>query len=340
MAGTPTIRDVAREAGVAIGTVSRVLNGHKSVSTSVSRKVTAAIARLNYVPDRVAQSMRLKTTRTVACAIRDISIPDFGNFVTAAESKLRTLGYTLLLATTDEQKERELELLHIFQQRRVDAIMMTISAEADPALRRAVKRLKIPVVLVDRDRPADLDAVIVDHRRAMISATEYLLGLGHDRIALLTGRPAMRPARERIAGFEAAYAGRGKKVDPARVRVGAFSAEFGFQEACALLSSSHPPTALIAGGLAMLPGILRAVSRHGLRIPEDVSVIAGGDSDLAALATPKVTAIRWSAAQQGQIAVELLLNRLQNGYTGQAQRALLPTEFIIRESCAPVRGSA
>lgn len=340
MAGTPTIRDVARVAGVAIGTVSRVLNGHKSVSADVRRKVMKAIKRLDYEPDRVAQSMRLKVTRTVACAIRDISIPDFGSFVTAAESMLRAHGYTLLLATTDERKEREMELLRIFLQRRVDAIMMTMSTEEDPVLRRAVKEMEIPVLLVDRDLPAEVDAVTVDHRRGTFAATEYLLRLGHERIVLLTGRPAMRPGRERIAGFEAAFAAVGKKVDPALIRVGAFSGEFGFREASALLSSSHPPTALISGGMAMLPGVLRAVVQHGLKIPDDISIVAGSDSDLAALATPPITAIRWSGTEEGQIAVELLLNRLENGYKGEAQRVLLPTELIIRGSCAPPRRSA
>jgi len=339
MTGTPTIRDVARLAGVAVGSVSRVLNGHKSVSADVQRKVTKAIARLHYEPDRVAQSMRLGVTRTVACAIRDISIPDFGSFVTAAETMLRARGYTLLLATTDERKERELELLRIFLQRRVDAVMMTMSSEEDVALRRAIKQMRIPVLLVDRDQPADLDGVTIDHRRGTFAATEYLLRLGHERIVLLTGRPAMRPGRERVAGFEAAFAAAGMKVDPHLVRAGAFSAEFGFREASAILSSSSPPTALISGGMAMLPGVLRAVAQHGLKIPRDISIIAGSDSDLAALASPAVTAIRWSGAEQGQIAVELLLNRLEGGYRGEAQRVLLPTELIIRGSCAPPRKS-
>lgn len=340
MAGAPTIRNVARAAGVSVGTVSRVLNGHKSVSDDVRRKVMRAIKKLDYEPDRVAQSMRLGVTRTVACAIRDISIPDFGSFVTAAETLLRARGYTLLLATTDERKEREMELLRMFLQRRVDAVMMTMSTEEDPALRRAVKQMQIPVLLVDRDLPAEVDGVTIDHRRGTLAATEHLLRLGHERIVLLTGRPVMRPSRERIAGFEAAFAAAGRKLDPALVRTGAFSAEFGFRETSAMLSSSHRPTALISGGMAMLPGVLRAIVQHGLKIPDDISIVAGSDSDLAALAAPAITAIRWSGAEQGQIAVELLLNRLENGYNGKAQKVLLPTELIIRGSCALPRRAA
>ena len=150
----PTIRDVALAAKVAIGTVSRVLNGHKSVSDDVRRRVLKAIKKLKYEPDRVAQSMRLGVTRTVAFATRDISIPGFGAIVNAAEEVLRSSGYTLLLAITDERKERELDLLRIFQQRRVDAVIMTTSSEDDAELCRADQAVDIPIVLLDRENPA------------------------------------------------------------------------------------------------------------------------------------------------------------------------------------------
>jgi LacI family transcriptional regulator, galactose operon repressor len=337
MGDVPTIRDVARAANVAIGTVSRVLNGHKSVSDDVRRRVLKAIKKLNYEPDRVAQSMRLGVTKTVACATRDISMPGFGAIVNAAEEVLRASGYTLLLATTDERKERELDLLRIFQQRRVDAVILTTSSEDDAELSKQIKQLEIPIVLLDRERPAELDAVTIDHRRGVRAATEHLHGLGHTRIALLTGMPSMRPARERIAGFKEALANLGKNAKDGIVRTGGFSAEFGFREASSLLSSSNRPTAIIAGGMAMLSGVLQAVRARGLSIPDDVSVIAGADSDLAALTTPAVTAIRWSGTDEGRMAVQLLLNRLAGNRDGPVQRVMLSTELIPRASCAPPR---
>jgi LacI family transcriptional regulator, galactose operon repressor len=339
MGEVPTIRDVARAANVAIGTVSRVLNGHKSVSDDVRRRVLKAIKKLNYEPDRVAQSMRLGKTKTVACATRDISMPGFGTIVNAAEEVLRASGYTLLLATTDERKERELDLLRILQQRRVDAIIMTTSSEDDAELSKQIKQLEIPIVLLDRERPAELDAVTIDHRRGVRAATEHLHGLGHTRIALLTGRPSMRPARERIAGFKDALAQLGKQGKDGIIRTGGFSAEFGFREASSLLSSPNRPTAIIAGGMALLAGVLQAVRARGLSIPDDVSVIAGADSDLAALTTPAVTAIRWSGTDEGRMAVQLLLNRLGGNRDGPVQRVMLSTELIPRASCAPPRGA-
>src|SRR5690242_18111947 len=159
MAGNPTIRDVALAANVAIGTVSRVLNGHKSVSDDVRRRVLKAIKKLKYEPDRVAQSMRLGVTRTVAFATRDISIPGFGAIVNAAEEALRSHGYTLLLTMTDERKERELNLLRMFQQRRIDAVIMTTSNEKDAELSKHITGVGIPIVLLDREDPPQLDAV-------------------------------------------------------------------------------------------------------------------------------------------------------------------------------------
>jgi LacI family transcriptional regulator len=333
MGASPTIRDVAVAADVAIGTVSRVLNGHVSVSDHVRRRVLKAIKKLNYQPDRVAQSMRLGVTRTVAFATRDISILGFGAIVNAAEEALRNNGYTLLLTMTDERKERELNLLRVFQQRRVDGVIMTTSDEKDAELSKQIRSLNIPIVLLDRENPPQLDAVTVDHRRGIRAATEYLHGLGHTRIALLTGKPSTRPAHERIAGFKEASIGLGKQAPQSIIRTGAFSAEFGFREASSLLSGSTRPTAIIAGGMAMLAGVLQAIRVRGLSIPGDVSVIAGADSDLAALATPSVTAVRWSGTDEGRLAVQLLLNRLGNR-SAPVQRVMLSTELIPRDSCA------
>ena len=173
--------------------------------------------------------MRLGVTRTVAFATRDISIPGFGAIVNAAEEALRSRGYTLLLAMTDERKEQELHLLRIFQQRRVDAVIMTISNEGDTELSRHIRSAGMPVVLLDREHPLQLDAVTLDHRRGIRAATEYLHGLGHTRIALLTGKPSVRPAAERIAGFKEASARLGKLASHAIIRTGGFDADFGFR---------------------------------------------------------------------------------------------------------------
>jgi LacI family transcriptional regulator len=304
----------------------------------VRKRVLAAIDKLEYEPNQVARSMRLGVTRTVGCVTRDVSISGFGAIVNAAEAVLRSRGYTLLLGVTDERKDREIDLIRLLAQRQVDGIVMTTSSEEDEELAAVIGKINVPVVLLDRDLPSNLDAVTIDHRRGTAAATEHLLRLGHENIALLTGRPVLRPARERIRGFEAAYAAFGRKPHPSHIRTADFSADAGFREASALLSGSARPSAFISGGMSMLPGLLRAIYTHGLRIPEDISLIAGSDSDLASLATPAVTAVRWSGAEEGRIAIELLLARIE-GYAGEARRVMLDTELVTRDSCAPLVAS-
>jgi LacI family transcriptional regulator len=314
-------------AEVAVGTVSRVLNKHTSVRPDARKRVLDAIVQLGYHPDAVAQSMRFGTTRTVALAIRDISIAGFGRFVKAAEEVLRQAGYTLLLTNTDEDSLREIELLHTFAKRRVDGIIMTVSDETDEHLLRALRQTRVPIVLMDREVALDLDVVAIFH----------LLGLGHRRIALLTGHGTMRPAHERVAGFEEAHRRAGVALDPQLVRRGGFTSEFGFEQTSALLDSGTPPTAIIAGGMSMLSGVLQAIAGRGLTVPGDISVIAGSDTDLAALAAPPITTVRWSNADEGRHAVRLLLDRLEGNYAADPRRVTVPTDLVHRASCAPPR---
>ncbi len=333
----PTIKDVAAEAGVAIATVSRVVHGHSTVGPELRARVEKAMADLGYEPDATAQAMRTRTTRTIACAVRDSSIPEFATFTRAAEAIIRDAGYTLMLANTDEDTAQELDLIKVLGRRRVDGLLMTRSDDSDPAVGAALARLGVPVVYIDRDADEGADAVVLDHRRGMRAAIDHLVDGGHDRIALVTGRPSMRPARERLAGFEAALAGRGRPIHRHLVAAESFYPEQGFGRVLQMLDGQAPPTAIIAGGMALLPAVLRAVRLRGLTVGHDIAVIAGCDSELAELATPAVTAIRWDIPAWGRRAAELLLEKLSmpEPPTGPGREILLPTELIIRQSsCA------
>jgi len=331
MPGKVTIRDVAREAGVALGTVSRVLNGHRSVGREAERRVREAVARLGYRPDGIARSMRMGSTRTIACAIRDISTAGFGDFVKAAEAVLRERGYTLILANTDDQGEREVSLVGSFRTRRVDGIVMTLGSETDEDLLRALAEARLPVVLMDRDAPASFDVAAIDHRHGARLAMDHLCGLGHRDIALITGQESVRPARERLAGYREALLARGIAPDEGFVRSGGFSGAFGFEAMSDLLARRGRPTAVLTGGMAMLPGVLRAIRQAGLRVPRDISVVAGADTDLSGLFDPPITAVHWDNAAWGRGAIELLLDRIDGAAT-PPRRILIPTALIERGS--------
>ncbi len=330
-----TIKDVARAAGVSLGTASRVVNGHKSVSDRVRRRVIAAIAELGYEPDAVAQSMRKGATHTIGVVIRDITVPALADFVKSAQEVLHDAGYTLIITCSDDRKDRELELLNLLSRRRIDGLIMTTASESDPDLLKARQGQSFPIVLLDRETPPELDAMTVNHRDGVRRGVEYLFDLGHRRIALITGNPTVYPARERIRGYDAAHAARGISKDPTLLRSDGFSANSSFLETSALLSLPDRPTAVICGGINMLSGALRAVQSHGLRIPQDISLIGSNDTDLARLATPPITVINWSYRELGDAAARVLLDRIGQGGRGAPRRIVFPTELVMRGSCGP-----
>lgn len=329
----PTIRQVAQRAGVAIGTVSRVLNKHPTVEPAIRLQVEQAIAEMGYQPDALAGSLRRSRTQTIGCAIRDFDLPGFAAFLTAAEERFRAAGCTMLLANTENDKAIELSLLRTFASRRADGILMTLSDESDADLLAVLGASKAPIVLIDRNILPGVDCITADHEGGVRQATAYLLSLGHRRIALLTGEPTSLPASGRIAGYRAAFAAAGLPPPARLIRTRSFSAGFGFEETMALLAEPLPPTAIIAGGMGMLAGVLRALRQAGRAVGREVSVI-GSESDLAELVTPGITAIDWDLRAMGRDAAGMLLDRIEQRVAGGPRHRMLPTRLILRGSCA------
>lgn len=335
-----TIKDVARVAGVSLGSVSRVVNGKPSVTPDVRARVLAAIEQLGYQPNTAAQSMRSQVTRTVGCIIRDINIPGLAAFVRAAHDVFVEAHYALLLSNSDGRAERERELISVLAARRADALLIGQYSENDAQLEALLKRIGIPVVLIDRESPAWADAVMVDHRGGIRKVTERLIQLGHRRIALITGSDALYPARERMIGFRNAHEAAGLPCDPAMIRSGSFIAEFGFEQTSLLMGLPNRPTAVIGGGIEMLPGIIRALRVRGLSIPRDVSLVGTLTTDLTDLHEPPITVEKWDYAEVGRIAARFALERLRDPSQEGPRRLMIPSEIVMRESCAsPPRGT-
>jgi LacI family transcriptional regulator len=327
-----TIREVATAAGVSTGTVSRVLNANATVHPDIRRKVQRAIDDLGYSPNAVARSMRIRSTHTIGCILREINIPQLAGFVKAAHDVLDEVGFSLLISNSEGRKERERELLSRLSRRQADGVMMGPYTPIAGEFEAFLRDLDIPIVLIDRDQPAWADAVMADHAQGMRSAVGHLLDLGHRRVALITGERGLYPARERIRGYQEAFAARGLEPDPSLIQAGSFLPNAGFRITSAMLGQRDPPTAVISGGIDMLSGVLRAVRGRGLRIPEDVSVVASGHSELAELVTPPIAVIGWDQAEVGRIAAGMLLERIRNDDVPEARRVLVPNEFIARAS--------
>lgn len=332
--GEPTLRDVAENASVSIGTASRVINGAANVKHAVRAKVLAAIDELGYRPNAIAQSMRRRSTKMVGCIIREINIPSLAAFVRAAQGVLDQAGYSLLLSNSHGLASRERKLLDRLESQKTEGVLFGPYTQVDEAFNSFLRGLSAAVVLVDRDQPDWSDCIVADHAGAMETATTHLLELGHRRILLMTGASDIYPARERIKGYKRAFKKKGLEPDTEMIRSTGFGSKEGFMEMTRALTLSVCPTAVMAGGIDMLPGLLRAIRSANLAIPEDISVIDSGDSELAQLHDPPISTVRWDQGEIGRIAAQLLLSRIENPTIKEPQRILVPVEYVPRNSVA------
>jgi LacI family transcriptional regulator len=330
-----TIVEVARRAGVSLGTVSRVINDKESVGTDLRARVLEAASSLGYVPNPAAQSMRTRTTRAVGVMVSDISNPLFSATVSATEEVLYRNGYNMILANSRDRPETEKAIITLFIRRRMDGMIITLSKENDPGVLRLLAKLSMPAVLLERDSTLPLDGVAADHYGGALQASSYLLELSHRRIGLITVTQAALPGRERARGYAAAHKEAGVPVDASLTSFEGFLPDAGYDAAYRMLVSARPPTALVVGANQMA-GVLTAVRTLKLTVPKQLSIIQIGDTDVAKLHQPPLTAVRWELHKVGTAAAELLLARLAGTTHEQASRRIvLPTELVLRQSCAP-----
>lgn len=332
--GRASMRKVAERADVAISSVSRVLSGHPDVSERMRRRVLAAVAELEYEPDFLAQSLRRGQTLSVGFVLADISNPLLADIVLGAETELRGSGYSLLLMNSENRPELDVRSIRFFQTRRVDGMLLSIVGESDPELLDALRAVKVPIVLVDREVGDSIAASSVhnDHAAGMAAAVRHLIDLGHRNIALIGGSPDTLPGRAREAGLRRAVSEAGAAIDVS-VLPGPFDREHGAEAAEQLLSGSDPPTAIVCGSNMLLVGCLEVINRRGVQVGRDVSIVTCDDIAASLLYQPPIASISRDTVGLGRAAAELLLRQLGDG--GEPETVVLPTRFHARASCGP-----
>ncbi len=331
--GRPTIRDVAAEAGVSVSSVSRVLNGGPYTSPELHNRIMRAVDRLGFEPDYAAQAMRSRATNTIGCMVSDISNPLYAELVNGAEEEFQRAGYVLMLGTTKHEEDRETAFMSVVRRRRMDGLLLLAGDNEHKGFTAALSTLDLPCVGIDREVPG-ASTVRADHRGGGLEVTRYLIGLGHRRIALLTGRAALLPSSERLAGYRQAHSEAGLEIDAELVRPQMHGTSFAFSDVCQMLQSPNRPTAIITLGTHMLASVMEALASNGLRYPEDISLVCIGDTDLARHASPPISASTWDLNETGRIAAKILLEQIQGGDRAKEPRTVyLPTRFVLRHSC-------
>jgi len=336
VSGAPSLslREVADRAGVAMSSVSRVLSGHPDVSASMRARVMAVVEELGYEPNMLAASLRRGSTMTVAAVVRDVSSPFYAAMALAAESALREAGYAMLVSSSQGSPELDAAQVSQFRRRRVDGLLLSVADESDPATATEVGRLEAPVVLVDCQLAGLLgaSAVLCDHAAGIERVVEQLRGLGHRRIALVAGRMAARPSRELARAFEATcnWLSIASAVEREVIDTATAEAATG-----RLLDRPEPPTAIVSGSAAILPGVLHAARAAGLRIPADISVVTFDDAPLLEAVEPPIAAFDRDPVAVGREAARMLLARIGGS---PAEFSTIPIRFTPRASCGPAPG--
>jgi LacI family transcriptional regulator len=329
----PTIRDVARVAGVSTVTVSRVCNAPNLVIAATRARVEDAMRALGYVPNLAARTMRTNATRTIGFLLPDLTIHPNAAVAQAAADHLAAHGYAILLASSDQRPEREIEALAVLRTRQVDGIILYACDQNHPGLRAAVRGLDVPSVLLDRDMPCQGDRIYSEHGPAMAEAVGRLAGLGHRRIVLVQYDAPIRPTLERQHQFHRSAAAAG--LDPALLRAIHLPVEHGPAPdlADALFGRGDAPSAVIAEGSRLLLATIRATRSKGLTVPRDVSLVGIDALDVALASTPEIACIVRDFDAIGCAAAQAMLDRLADR-AAKPRLVQLPSRFVEGGSLA------
>jgi LacI family transcriptional regulator len=334
------INDIAREAGVSIATVSRVLN-HLPVREENRLKVEAAVKRLDFVPNYLARGLMNKQSLAIGVLITSISNDYYMEITDAVERRLRERGLMLFLCSTDGETELERRYLNDLVSRRVDGIIVLDSSDENYAsgLFRGVAQ-RVPLILVHSNPDIlDVDSVVIDQRLGMRRVMEHLYGLGHREIAFLRGRAGV-PYDIKEEAWRSFLSERGIVPSPERLVVieqGNASEAIGQAEEAMgeTLRSASRPTAVFACNDLMARGVVNAASRLGLRIPEDLSVVGHDDTVLAISGRTQLTSVDLKMKSLGGAAVDLLYRAIDGG-DPEPRRVFIVPELVVRESTGPV----
>ncbi|MGJ9385483.1 LacI family DNA-binding transcriptional regulator [Salipaludibacillus sp. CF4.18] len=322
-----TIYDVAKEAGVAISTVSKVLNKTGSIGVKTRKKVEETMQRLNYQPS-VAASVK-KRIQTIGLLIPNIADPFMAEIARTIEDYGRKHGFSLMICSTDNNLEKEMEYVSILKQKYIDGIIVATGLKNTEALKTLLNN-DIPVALLSREVPSfDVNTVVVNDFLGAYEATSYLIELGHRTIAMVTEDIYFPVTIARLDGYKQALEEAGIKYDEGLVSLNNTTFTDAKDLTVELLGLPHPPTAIFASTEPLAIGAMKGARELELDIPNDISIVGFDNSILANMCHPELTTISQPIKEMGEKVVELLVEEIKDPKKLK-QRIVMSPELIIR----------
>jgi len=330
------LKDIAQLVGVSVMTVSKALRDEPDVSAATKAKIKKLALDMGYVPDSSAQGLRTKTTKLLGLVIPSPTNPIYARIVYAIEERAHELGYDLLIAHTLNKPEREEMCLRRMLSRRVDGLFITpvYRFEAEARIYQEILTRQVPTVLLGPPAPfcKNFHAIEIEELVASYNVTKHLLGLGHKKIAYLTGPPAAPWAHERFEGYRRALREAGVEVDDKLVFQAGATIEDGTKAALQMLNENCQPTAVQAVNDLVAIGCAEMLLQQGIKIPDDISIAGFGNVLTAEFYRVPLTTVRQPKHRLGVAAMETMM-KLIKGESVQLKR--LPAELEIRKSSAP-----
>ncbi|MCL4458876.1 MAG: LacI family transcriptional regulator [Chloroflexi bacterium] len=327
-----TIIDVARRAGVSVGTVSNVINDTFPVRESLRQRVQQAIEELHYRPNAVAQSLRSQRTRTIGLVISDIGDPFYMAIARAVADQSGHYGYNIIICNTDEGLAEEKRSLETLAARRVDGLIVAPSRGAHDFL-STLGAKGLSIVLINRRlEGVAIPAVIVNNRLAAYQAVEHLIQLGHERIALLPGLEGVSTTQDRREGYLMAHNDYRLVPDEELCQYSPLSVAEARERMRHLLEMEQPPTAIVACSILMTLGVLHALNDQRRCCPTDMALIGFGESEWSRLISPPLTCVEQPIRAIGITAVDLLFACMRGDQVDE-ENIVLETTLVHRQSC-------
>lgn len=328
-----TLKDVADKLGISVSTVSRAVHNKEYVKEETRELVLQALKEYNYIPNEIARSLKAQSSMTIGVVIPDICEVFFGEIIKGIDSILAPCGYTIIVADTNESKTNEKKYLEMLYQKRIDALVLATVDLSGESVKQFLTS-GIPVVFIDNiPKLSQIDTITIDNRLASNIAVKALSEAGHKQIATIIGSTEETTGHERMQGYEEGLELWGIPYYQELVRFGNYKEKDGFACMESLLNQrkEHPFTSVYVTSEMMTFGAIKAIRSHGLRIPEDISLIGFDIHDKAGLVSPSIATIRQPEMLIGKRSGEMLLRRLRAGKE-EAEERLTAEKVLLQPS--------
>jgi DNA-binding LacI/PurR family transcriptional regulator len=327
-----TIRDVARKAKVSVATVSRVLNNPSRVRLNTREKVLKAMEECHYVYNALAGSLSARKTTMLGVVIPTITNPIFATVTKGIQDYAARSGYSILLGNTDYNEEDELQLINLFQEKRIDGVIFNGPWRSAPLILR-LKNANLPFVITwQKVKDKEVSFVAFDNFRSAYRSIEYLIGLGHRQIGMIAGKfTVSERALRRWQAYRKCLGDHDLAYDPKFVLEKGYSFSDGKEAMAHLLRLPSPPTAVFCGNDILAIGAMVEAKENGLKIPGDLSVVGFDDMEISAFYDPPLTTVAVPAYEMGRRAAKILIENIRGESQGP-QQYVLEANLIVRGS--------